>query len=112
MSFAAVIFTDFDLDIFEGDERVIVVKARQFEFDPYIINVTLNEPIRLYISSEDVPHGFELPEFNVINQQIPVGQNVTVSLTPNKLGVFYFYCTVFCGIGHSDHLGELHVFES
>jgi cytochrome c oxidase subunit II len=91
------------------DRRTIVVTAKMFEFDPRIIEVYYGEHIELLMSSIDVVHGFELREFGIYNHQIPVGQNTSVKFTANQLGVFYFYCTVFCGTGHSDHYGELHV---
>lgn len=94
-----------------GNGKEIVVIAKQFEFIPYRINATLGEKITLYISSIDVTHGFEIPEFGVYNQQIANGQNTTITIDINQIGEFKFYCTVFCGVGHSDHYGYLVVTE-
>jgi cytochrome c oxidase subunit 2 len=88
----------------------IKIVARKFEFDPRTITVQKGKPVRLVISSPDVDHGFKIDELG-INQKIPAHQTVNVEFTPNQVGRFEFKCSVVCGSGHDDMLGELIVVE-
>ena len=92
-----------------NDYKEFYVVAEQFRYVPNQIKVTLNTKVRLILTSSDVTHGFELPQFGIYNVQILVGQNTTVEFTANQVGQFQFYCTVFCGAGHADHYGSLTV---
>ena len=89
----------------------IKIVARKFEFDPRTVTVQKGRPVRLVITSTDVDHGFKLEELG-INQKIPAHQTINVDLTPNQVGRFEFKCSVVCGSGHDDMLGELIVVET
>jgi cytochrome c oxidase subunit 2 len=91
--------------------REIQITARKFEFDPRTITVTKGKPVRLVITSTDVDHGIKLDEFG-INQKIPAHQTVKVEFTPDQIGRFEFKCSVVCGSGHDDMLGELVVVDA
>jgi cytochrome c oxidase subunit 2 len=91
-------------------EKVIHIKAKRFEFVPGEITVNKGEPVKLEITSEDVTHGFSLPDFHV-RTEIKPGQVSVVQFTPDKTGQFTFVCTVFCGSGHEDMSGTLTVTE-
>src|SRR5215831_7471342 len=88
----------------------IKVVAKKFEFDPRTITVQKGRPVRLIITSPDVDHGFKVDELG-INQNIPAHKTVNVEFTPNQVGRFEFKCSVVCGSGHDDMLGELIVVE-
>ena len=45
--------------------RVIEIKAYQFYFEPTTIIVEQGERIRIVVSAEDVPHGFEIHGMDV-----------------------------------------------
>lgn len=87
-------------------QREIKVIARKFEFSPKTITVSKGERVRLVVSSEDVDHGFAIKEFG-IDQEIKAKQTKVIELTPEKEGRFQFTCSVFCGDGHADMVGEL-----
>ena len=87
-------------------EKVIHVTAKKFEFVPGEITVKKGEPVALEIKSEDVKHGFSLPDFN-IRMEINPGQTGVVRFTPDKAGQFTFACNIFCGSGHEDMSGTL-----
>jgi cytochrome c oxidase subunit 2 len=91
--------------------REIKVTARRFEFSPKTITVSNGERVRLVVTSEDVDHGFAIKEFD-IEQEIKAKQTKVIELTANKEGRFQFYCSVFCGEGHPDMVGELIVTEA
>jgi len=89
----------------------IKVTARRFEFDPHSITVQKGRPVRLIITSEDVEHGLAIKEFNV-NVKIPAKQTKIVEFTADRTGRFSFSCSVYCGNGHEEMIGELVVEES
>src|SRR5215831_6686775 len=89
----------------------IKITAKQFEFDPHTITVQKDKPVRLIITSADVDHGIKLEAFG-INKKIPAKQTINVEFTPDRVGRFEFKCSVVCGTGHDDMLGELVVVET
>lgn len=91
-------------------ETVIKLTAKKFEFSPAEITVRKGEPVLLEIRSEDVKHGFSLPDFRV-RTEIKPGSVTQLRFTPDKTGRFSFTCDVFCGAGHEDMSGTLTVTE-
>ena len=90
--------------------KVIKLTAKKFEYSPAEITVKKGEPVVLEVSSEDVKHGFTLPDFG-IRTDIKPGSVNRISFTPDKAGRFSFACDVFCGAGHEDMSGTLIVTE-
>lgn len=82
----------------------ITVVARKWEFNPSVITVELNRPVRMAIMSIDVLHGFSLPAFG-INQDLQPGKTEVIEFTPDKIGSFPFACSIFCGEGHGNMTG-------
>ena len=91
-------------------ENVVKLAAKKFEFSPAEITVRKGEPVVLEINSEDVKHGFTLPDFGV-RIDIKPGSVNRIAFTPDKAGRFTFACDVFCGAGHEDMSGTLNVTE-
>ena len=91
-------------------EKVIKLTAKKFEYLPAEITVKKGEPVVIEVSSEDVKHGFTLPDFG-IRTDIKPGSVNRISFTPDKAGRFTFACDVFCGGGHEDMSGTLIVTE-
>ena len=89
----------------------IKITARRFEFDPRVVTVEKGRPVKLIITAADVDHGIKLEEFG-INQKIEARKTAIVSFTPDRVGRFEFRCSVICGNGHDDMVGELVVEES
>lgn len=87
-------------------KAAIKLTAKKFEFSPVEIAVRKGEPVVLEIASEDVKHGFSLPDFGV-RTDIKPGSVNRISFTPDKAGRFTFSCDVFCGGGHEDMSGTL-----
>jgi cytochrome c oxidase subunit 2 len=86
--------------------REIKVTARKFSFEPKAITVKKGERVKLIVTSEDVDHGIAIPEFGV-DERIKAKQTRVIELTPEREGRFQFACSVFCGDGHPDMVGEL-----
>lgn len=91
--------------------RVIDIEVSRYRFDPgtsFALNLTEGETVILRLTSTDVTHGFKIIEYN-IDVEIPPGQTVEIRLDADKVGEFQIFCTVFCGVGHPQHKGTLHV---
>lgn len=94
-----------------ADARAVDVDIQRYDYTPGTdapINVTLGETILLRLHGLDVVHGFAIVEYG-INVEVPPGGVVEVLLKADKAGDFTIYCTVFCGTGHPQHKGTLHV---
>jgi cytochrome c oxidase subunit 2 len=91
-------------------EKTIQVTAKKFEFTPGEITARKGEPVVLEIKSEDVNHGFNLPDFGVRGDVKPGGVT-RIRFTPDKAGQFTFTCDVFCGSGHEEMSGTMTVTE-
>lgn len=104
---------DFDKDAINGSSnvdgnvsvRVFNIIAKQFEFIPATIRVKQGNKVILNIASADVEHGFAIDEYN-INKTIPAGESVSIEFIADKAGKFDFYCSVYCGAGHSNMRGR------
>lgn len=84
----------------EAGIRVIEIKASRYKFEPDPIVVKLGERVRLSVSSTDITHGLEIPEFQV-RVTAPVGKNKSIEFIASKKGTFHVRCSVYCGAGHS-----------
>ncbi|HEX9276012.1 MAG TPA: cupredoxin domain-containing protein [Casimicrobiaceae bacterium] len=92
----------------EPSERVISILARKFAFDPKELTLKRNEPVILEFTSTDVNMGFRAPDLGVRTDIFP-GRATRLRLVPDRLGSFEFRCDVFCGDGHEDMDGTIHV---
>lgn len=80
--------------------------AKQFSFEPSVIEVSKGDKVRLIVTSKDVPHGISIPEYG-INERLDPGKPVTIEFIADKEGTFTAFCSVFCGSGHSNMKGKL-----
>ncbi len=64
------------------------------------LRVPRGRPVKLVMISEDVIHGFFIPDYR-IKQDILPGQYTTLWLSPDKVGTYDIFCTQYCGVGHS-----------
>src|SRR5215471_9524029 len=91
-------------------ETTVRVTAKKFEYSPARITVKKGQQVSLELVSEDVHHGFNLPDFKV-RADLKPGAITRVTFTPDKSGTFTFACDVFCGSGHEDMSGTLVVVD-
>ena len=82
------------------------ITAKQYSFEPSIIEVNKGDKVRLIVTSVDIPHGITIKEYG-INQRLDVGRPETIEFTADKPGTFTAFCSVFCGSGHSGMKGKL-----
>lgn len=86
--------------------REIAISAKKFSFSPNPIKLKLNEKVRFRITSQDVTHGFSLPEFG-IDEVIEPGKETVIDFHASKRGRFTLLCSVQCGTGHSGMKGTI-----
>jgi cytochrome c oxidase subunit 2 len=94
----------------EPTERVIKITAKAFEYTPNEITLKKGEPVVLELTSLDLFHGFNITEMG-LRADLPPGKTARVRLTPDKTGDFEFHCDNFCGTGHENMNGVIHVVE-
>jgi len=100
----------YNRSLFLPKDRILVV-AKQFEFEPKEIVVNRGDTVRLFITSDDVEHGFDIHGYEV-NVNIYPGVPVEVEFVADKAGEFEFVCSVYCDQGHWDMKGKLLVQET
>jgi len=84
-----------------GDTPVIDITAKRFAFVPDKITLAKGKPVKLRIHSEDVTHGFFLRPLK-LDEEIPAGQTIEVTVTPQEAGTFTTICDHFCGANHGN----------
>jgi len=90
----------------DSEVKEFRIEAKQFMFDPGIIEVNKGDRVRLIVTSIDVPHGISIREYG-INERLDVGKPKVIEFTADKEGTFTAFCSVFCGSGHSNMKGKL-----
>ena len=103
----------------EGDTGIPVVRpppgsdvyliARLWEWWP-VLELEKGKQYRLHLSSLDWQHGFSLQPTN-INIQVHPGYDMVLTITPSEAGEYGIVCNEFCGIGHHQMVGKIHVVE-
>ncbi len=58
-----------------------------------------NREVDLRLRSQDVIHGFAIPEMRLKQNAVP-GQTIHVHFTPTTPGTYAILCTQLCGLGH------------
>ena len=81
-----------------------------YEYNPKEINLKKGVPAVLEFTSLDRLHGFNCPELG-IRADIHPKKVVRVKVVPQKVGDFEFHCDNFCGSGHAEMTGMIHVVE-
>ncbi len=89
-----------------GQVKEFKMTAKQFAFEPEIIEVNKGDKVRLIVASVDVPHGIAIPEYG-INERLNPGEPVTIEFIADKEGTFTAFCSVFCGSSHSNMKGKI-----
>lgn len=77
----------------------IAVEAFQWGYSPNVIRVRKGSHVMLLLTTRDVAHGFNLPDFDVSETILP-GQMTMTTFTADKTGTFLFGCDIACGEGH------------
>jgi heme/copper-type cytochrome/quinol oxidase subunit 2 len=90
-------------------------------YDKYVpSNIFANQGDLVYIkvrNTDEHAHGFALPNFGINNETITGAQNTAGKLVPtdtyitaffaDQPGLYEFFCTIYCGLGHDQMVGYL-----
>ena len=103
----------------EGDTGIPVVHpppgsdvyliSRLWEWWP-VLELEKDQSYRLHLSSMDWQHGFSLQPTN-INIQVHPNYDLVLTIKPDEVGTFSVVCNEYCGIGHHNMIGRIHVVE-
>jgi cytochrome c oxidase subunit 2 len=63
------------------------------------LNLPVDRPILVHLSSKDVIHSFAIYEMRVKQDAIP-GMQIPVWFVPNRVGAYEIACSQLCGLGH------------
>ena len=72
------------------------------------LHLPVGKVARIDLTSDDVVHGFWIPQFRVKQKATP-GQTVTLYLQPMQTGDFNIVCAELCGNSHYAMRGFVHV---
>jgi cytochrome c oxidase subunit 2 len=72
------------------------------------LNIPVDRPILVHLSSKDVIHSFGLYEMRVKQDAVP-GMSIPVWFIPNRTGEYEITCSQLCGLGHFRMRGFLNV---
>jgi cytochrome c oxidase subunit II len=63
------------------------------------LNLPVDRPVLVHLSSKDVIHSFGLYEMRVKQDAVP-GMTIPVWFIPNRVGEYEIACSQLCGLGH------------
>ena len=63
------------------------------------LNLPVDRPVLIHLSSKDVIHSFAVYEMRVKQDAIP-GMTIPVWFIPNRIGDYEITCSQLCGLGH------------
>ncbi len=86
--------------------RAFAMKASRYTFDPDVLDVRLNDIVRLTITSEDIAHSVTIDAYR-IQKRIPPGGSITFEFRADEAGRFPYYCSMRAESGCSEMRGEL-----
>ena len=73
-----------------------------------VLNVPIGREVEFHITSEDVTHGFWIPQFG-IQVDANSGVETVIHATPDKTGTIDIRCDQFCGLNHAYMVTQGHV---
>lgn len=89
-------------------ELVFVLSA--FNYDPGEVEIPKGAKVKIFATSRDVVHGFEIAQTNV-NMMIEPGHISTFVKTFDKKGEYLLLCNEYCGTGHADMKSNIKVVD-
>lgn len=74
------------------------------------LHIPVDVPIRLMLESEDALHRLSIPAFRLQQDALP-GESTELWFRPTREGLYRFFCTEYCGSGHSTMSGIVYVLD-
>ncbi len=88
----------------------IRVKAENWKFTPAVIRVKKGQKVTLALESMSGTHGFAVPTLG-INAIVALGNTTLITLPTDFAGTHSFLCSIPCGAGHKDMIGQIVIEE-
>ncbi len=92
------------------DSYELQMVARMWAFQPSTVRLPVGSTVDLYVTSQDIIHGFKIERHNVNLMAIPGAINY-IRVTFDKPGEFLFACHEFCGAAHHTMAGRFIIEE-
>lgn len=87
------------------DSYELQMVARMWAFQPSVVRLPVGSTVDLYVTSQDIMHGFKIERKNVNLMAIPGAINY-MRVTFNEPGEYMFACHEFCGAAHHTMAGR------
>jgi plastocyanin len=107
----------------EAPPRIIAMTAKDFEFDPAVVQLKVGDKVRLQVVSTDRTHGLHIsafPDGAKVNTapglafifgedcwKLKKGESVPVDIEATEPGTYSFQCCKSCGTGHKRMKGQI-----
>jgi heme/copper-type cytochrome/quinol oxidase subunit 2 len=88
----------------------VEVRASKQGFEPSRLTIRRGDSVRMVLSSADGEHCFAIDTLRIEKRIVP-GRATTLDLTPDRAGVFPFYCCLESGAAAAVERGQLTVTE-
>lgn len=87
------------------NEYELQMVARMWAFQPSTVRLPKGSTVNLYLTSQDIIHGFKVERKNVNLMAAPGAINY-MQVTFNEPGEYQFACHEFCGAAHHTMAGR------
>jgi cytochrome c oxidase subunit 2 len=92
------------------DEYELQMVARMWAFQPSEVRLPVGSTVNLYVTSQDIIHGFKVDRKNVNLMAAPGAINY-IQVTFDEPGTYDFACHEFCGAAHHTMAGRFIIGE-
>lgn len=82
------------------------IVAKMWSFEPSEIYIPVGSEVDIYLTSEDVVHGFNI-EQKALNMMAVPGAIAKQTVRFDKPGIYKMVCHEYCGTGHQNMQGEI-----
>jgi cytochrome c oxidase subunit II len=92
------------------DTYELQMVARMWAFQPSTVRLPVGSTVDLYVTSQDIIHGFKIEQHNVNLMAVPGAINY-IRVRFDKPGEYLFACHEFCGAAHHTMAGRVIIEE-
>jgi len=92
------------------DTYELQMVARMWAFQPSTIRLPVGSTVDLYLTSQDITHGFKVDRRNINLMAVP-GAIIYMQVTFDEPGEYLFACHEFCGAAHHTMAGRFIIEE-
>lgn len=92
------------------DTYELQMVARMWAFQPTTVRLPAGSTVDLYVTSQDIIHGFKVEKHNINLMAVPGAINY-MRVTFKEPGVYFYACHEFCGAAHHTMAGRFIIEE-